>query len=139
MFQQTRLREAPAARSPGSDACAQAKFREALGYYPNKVAHANLAEVARLERRYADALSHFARALSLDGEYVNARNERACLKIEVAAEGSDPADRNSWLEEARIDHARAVQLAGDPLYAKQLQAKFEATLRRFQPSKLRKS
>ncbi len=119
---------------------AEAKFREALGYYPNKIAYANLAEVARLDGRYADALSHFDCALSLDGEYVNARNERACLKIEIAAEASDPAHRQTWLEDAKIDHARAVQLAGDPRYANQLQEKFEATLRRFRaslPSELR--
>jgi tetratricopeptide (TPR) repeat protein len=111
---------------------AKVKFEEALGLYPNKVVHANLAEVARRSELYDDALEHFSQALQLDGEYVNARNEQACLKIEMAASAKPGKARNELLADAEIDHARAVQLAEDDRYATKLEATFRSTVEQHQ-------
>jgi tetratricopeptide (TPR) repeat protein len=88
--------------------------------------HANLAEIARRRKRYAEALQWFDLALELDREYVNARNERACLKIEMAAAATTEDERDELLDDALIDHARAAQLAGDRRYATQLETQFRA-------------
>jgi tetratricopeptide (TPR) repeat protein len=105
---------------------AEASFQQALSLYPNKVVHANLAEIARRRKRYAEALQWFDLALELDREYVNARNERACLKIEMAAAATTEDERDELLDDALIDHARAAQLAGDRRYATQLETQFRA-------------
>ncbi len=98
--------------------------------YPNKVAYGNLAEVARRHRRYPDARALFERALKLDPSYVNGWNERACLEVEIAAEGND-GDAGDALTASLAHHHRAVGLAGDDdKYAKRLRAEYEAALAR---------
>jgi tetratricopeptide (TPR) repeat protein len=107
---------------------AEVNLQQALCLYPNKIAHANLAEVARRRERFDDALNRFECALDLDGEYVNARNERACLRIEMAAKAKAGRVRSQLLDDAELDHARAVQLADDDHYAAKLAAAFRAKI-----------
>lgn len=102
----------------------------AVRLYPNKVAYGNLAEVARRYHRYDDARALFSRALKLDPSYVNGWNERACLEVEIAAEGS-AGDVGDALTESVAHHRRAVGLTGgDDEYATRLRTEYEAALAR---------
>ena len=109
---------------------AERRLWQAVRLYPNKVAYGNLAEVARQHRRYPDARVLFERALKLDPSYVNGWNERACLEVEIAAEGND-GDVGDALTASVAHHRRAVGLAkDDDKYAKRLQTEYEAALAR---------
>ena len=90
---------------------AERRLWQAVRLYPNKVAYDNLAEVARRHARYTDARALFERALTLDNEYVNGWNERACLEVEIAAVGSAD-ERGDALTASVTYHSRAVELAG---------------------------
>jgi tetratricopeptide (TPR) repeat protein len=112
---------------------AEELFRRALTYYPNKVAYANLAEVARRHQRYEDALAFFDRALELDNHYVNAWNERATLEIEIAAaafsQGNERQTKH-YIAEAAAHHTRATRIAEDEEYAQQLRQSFQKAIKK---------
>jgi tetratricopeptide (TPR) repeat protein len=112
---------------------AEQYFWRAVDYYPNKVAYANLAEVARSHRRYNDALAFFERALKLDDCYVNAWNERAQLEVEIAATALSSGDARRckhFVAEAAAHYARARRIAEDEDYAKQLGRAFQKTVKK---------
>ena len=104
-----------------------------MSAYPNKIAYANLAEIARRCGRHGDALTMFELALRLDPQYVNGWNERACLEIEMAtlaAQDGDTAGSWRYITEATLHHARAVRLADDETVAARLSNEFATQRRR---------
>ena len=116
-------------RRKGAVARAEAYFWTALRYYPNKIAYANLAEVARRAHRYDDAIGLFERALDLDPSYVNAWNEWAMLEVEMAREAARSRRRkhaDALAADAKLHHQRAVHLASDDAYEQRLRREFEA-------------
>jgi tetratricopeptide (TPR) repeat protein len=105
--------------------------------YPNKIAYANLAEVARRCGRHDDALALFDLALRLDPDYANGWDERACLEIEMAtlaAQDGDMGSSRRYVAEATIHHARAVRLADNETVADRLSKDFEAQERHHGPA-----
>lgn len=78
------LKQLPGDREPLRQE-AERLLWEAVALYPNKIAYANLAEVARQHRRYDDAETLFDYAVMLDPSYVNGWHEYALLELERAA------------------------------------------------------
>jgi hypothetical protein len=113
----------------GALAQAEKFLWQALGLYPNKVAYANLAEIARRCMRYDDAISLYTVALSLDPAYTNAHNELAILEMELA--GSESASGHSensrHLRADAHEHAKAAQRLAqeDPAFAAVLRREFD--------------
>jgi tetratricopeptide (TPR) repeat protein len=109
----------------------------ALQLYPNKVAYANLAELARLSERREDAIRLFEAALSLDPFYANALTELAVVEIELAAVAAQQGA--SQVSEAHFasahEHADAAQqlAAEDPDFAKTLGETFQTAWEKAQP------
>ena len=96
----------------------------ALAYYPNKVAYANLAQIARRCGHLNEALELQAAALALDGSYANVLNERAIVHIELANKSiadNLPEQAATHTREAKADAVAAQQLAAeDPWFANKL-------------------
>jgi tetratricopeptide (TPR) repeat protein len=103
---------------------AEERLWEALELYPNKVAYANLAEIARRSDRGTEAIDLYEIALSLDPAYIDALNERAIVEAELAAAArrdGRSADERRYEAAADADADAAQQLAGnDPGYAARL-------------------
>ena len=107
-------------------------FSDALTYYPNKIAYANRAEVAKRQGRLDDALEFFDRALELDSHYVNAWNERAALEIEIAAAALSQGNKarcKHYIAEAAAHHARATRIAEDEKYVQLLRRNVQRAIK----------
>jgi tetratricopeptide (TPR) repeat protein len=113
----------------GALAQAEKFLWQALGLYPNKVAYANLAEIARRCSRYDDVISLFTVALSLDPAYTNAHNELAIVEMELAgrASASGHSEKSRHLRADAHEHARAAQRLAqeDPAFADVLRREFD--------------
>jgi tetratricopeptide (TPR) repeat protein len=106
---------------------AERRLWQAVRLYPNKVAYANLAEVARRHRRYAAASALFECSLTLDTSYVKGWNERACLEVEIAATGA--ADKRAEaLNASKTHHERAIELTDDRHYVEELRNEYKKAL-----------
>lgn len=107
---------------------AERRLWHAVRLYPNKVAYANLAEVARRRQRYADARALFDCSLTLDRSYVKGWNERACLEVEIATIGT-AGERAEALNASKTHHERAIELTkDDPHYIEQLKNEYRQAL-----------
>lgn len=93
---------------------AETLFRASLEAAPhNKMAHANLGEIYRRQKRYEDALNELGEALEIDPAYINATNETGMVYVAMARSAlarrkrRDAADH---LRMARQWHERAVAM-----------------------------
>lgn len=92
---------------------AESLFRDALHFYPNKMAHANLGEIYSRRRMYPEALEEYRAAVELDPGYVNALNETGMVYIAMAADSkaSQTSEaRASLLVTAQNWHDRALAI-----------------------------
>ena len=105
---------------------------QAVDLYPNKIAYANLAEIARRRERHGTALEFLVVAVRLDPMYANGWHERACIEVElaaIAAADGDPSESERFLADARSHAAHATELVGrDGKLAGSLQERFERAL-----------
>jgi tetratricopeptide (TPR) repeat protein len=112
---------------PDALARAEALLWRAHDYYPNKVAYANLGEIARRLMRFEDAVALYRLALALDPAYANALSELSCVELAFAADqrrhGDDAAADTLAAAEAQLAAAEAA--AEDPEYAKRFHKAFE--------------
>ncbi len=90
---------------------AERRFWQALALYPNKIAYANLGEVARRHGRYELAATLFQYAVGLDPTYINGWHEYALLELERGCRPGEDADAH--LERARELEATAERNAGN--------------------------
>ena len=112
---------------------AEALFRDALGNFPNKMAHANLGEIYKRRKQFDRALHEYDDALRLDPRYAAAMNEKGMVYL---AQASEKPDRNgpearSLLDEAERCYRRALDLvpATAPHQLEDMRQKFEAARR----------
>lgn len=90
---------------------AEESERLALELFPsNQIAHANLGDINRRRKRYADACAEYEAALALDPRYVNAMNELGMVYVSMAQDEGDAARRGALLDSARQWHEKAVAL-----------------------------
>jgi tetratricopeptide (TPR) repeat protein len=110
---------------PRSSEHAEALLWRAVALYPNKIAYANLAEIARRNDRREVAVQLFGVALSLDPAYTNGLNELAVVEAELAARSRSADEAASWREAAQRHAAKAQRLAErDPAFAALLAEQF---------------
>lgn len=84
---------------------------QAVDLYPNKIAYANLAAIARERRKYGDAERLFEHALELDPKYVNGWHEFALLELERSQRARQ--NRDTHAERSRRYQQTAERLADD--------------------------
>ena len=88
---------------------AEESERLALELFPaNQIAHANLGEIHRRRRRYAEARAEYEAPLRLDPRYVNALNELGMVYVSMAQDETDPDRRRELLDSARAWHDKAL-------------------------------
>jgi len=103
----------------------------AVDLYPNKIAYANLADIARRRGQLELALELLCVAVRLDPMYVNGWQERAYVEIELAAACAADGDStgcNQHLAEARVHAKQAEELIDDPALAQELRENFTRSL-----------
>jgi tetratricopeptide (TPR) repeat protein len=92
---------------------AEEHLRQALQFNPhNRMAHANLAELFKRRKDYAQALEHFQAALKLDPKYINGHNELAMLYLTMAREALDAGHAEAGEELAEKAHEAHQQALG---------------------------
>jgi len=89
---------------------AESSLRRALNFCVNKMAHANLGALYRLQGRYDAALDEYREALRLDPKYINAINEMGMVHITTAASADNAETKREELVRARALHERALLL-----------------------------
>ncbi len=105
---------------------------QAVRRYPNKIAYANLADVAKRWERYDDAERLFECALALDPDYVKGWHELALLQLDRAAQLTRDGDLDSakrFVTKARGNQARAKRITKDAKTRKRLSNAFDEKLR----------
>jgi tetratricopeptide (TPR) repeat protein len=118
---------------------AEPMLRDALRFFPNKMAHANLGEIYKRRKQFDRALEEFADALRLDSAYAEGMNEMAMVYLaQAATESRDLSRCQSLVEQAERCHQRALDLL-PPTSAHQLdelRKKFDAERSKygFEPS-----